>query len=37
MRLLLGTHAFLWFITNDPLLSAVARTLIGDPTNEILV
>lgn len=37
MRVLLDTHAFLWFITNDPQLSAAARGLIADPTNEILV
>ena len=37
MRLLLDTHSFLWFITNDPQLSAVARSLIADPNNEILV
>jgi PIN domain nuclease of toxin-antitoxin system len=37
VRLLLDTHAFLWFITNDPQLSAVARTLIADPANEVLI
>src|SRR5467141_2646692 len=37
MRLLLDTHAFLWFITNDPRLSATALALIADPNNEILV
>ena len=37
MRLLLDTHAFLWFFTDDPLLSAAAKALIADPTNEILV
>lgn len=37
MRLLLDTHAFLWFVTNDPQLSVVARELIADPSNEILV
>lgn len=37
MKLLLDTHAFLWFITDDPQLSAVARGLIADPDNEILV
>lgn len=37
MRLLLDTHAFLWFITNDSQLSAAARVLIVDPSNEILV
>src|SRR5689334_850749 len=35
MRFLLDTHAFLWFITNDPQLSAVARSLIVDPNNEL--
>jgi PIN domain nuclease of toxin-antitoxin system len=35
MRLLLDTHAFLWFILNDPLLSPTARNLIADPNNEI--
>jgi uncharacterized protein YfaS (alpha-2-macroglobulin family) len=35
--LLLDTHAFLWFVTDDPQLSAKAKALIGDPNNEILV
>ena len=29
MRLLLDTHAFLWFITNDPHLSATGKALIA--------
>jgi len=37
MRLLLDTHAFLWFFTNDQKLSVAALTLIADPTNEVLV
>ena len=37
MRLLLDTHAFLWFVINDPSLTATARALIADPTNEIFV
>jgi len=37
VTLLLDTHAFLWFITNDPNLSAAAQGLIADPSNEILV
>lgn len=37
MRLFLDTHAFLWFVTNDPQLSATAHALIVDPTNEIVV
>ena len=37
MRLLLDTHAFLWYILDDPQLSATADALISDPTNEIEV
>lgn len=37
MTYLLDTHAFLWFVTNDAQLSAVAFGLISDPTNDILV
>src|SRR5438128_9594400 len=37
MRLLLDTHAFLWFVLNDPQLSAVAKALIEDPANDILI
>ena len=34
MRLLLDTHAFLWFIMGSPNLSANARALIEDAANE---
>lgn len=37
MRLLLDTHAFLWFVLNDPQLSAAARTAISDPANDVFV
>lgn len=37
MRLLLDTHALLWWFTDDPRLSHGARELIGDMGNEILV
>ena len=37
MRLLLDTHAFLWFILDEPPLSPTARSLIADPNNEINV
>jgi PIN domain nuclease of toxin-antitoxin system len=37
LRLLLGTHAFLWFILNDPQLTAAARTAISDPKNDVFV
>lgn len=37
MRLLLDTHALLWYALGDPQLSARAAALIGDPANEILV
>lgn len=34
---LLDTHTFLWFILDDPQLSATARTLIEAPANEVVV
>jgi PIN domain nuclease of toxin-antitoxin system len=34
MKLLLDTHAFLWFIMGSPNLSANARSLIEDVANE---
>ncbi len=37
MRLLLDTHTFLWFLTNDPLSSATALAVIADPMNEIVI
>lgn len=36
MRILLDTHAFLWWVTDDAQLSRRARRLIGDGRNEIL-
>lgn len=35
MKALLDTHAFLWWNTDDPQLSARARAFIGDGRNEI--
>lgn len=37
MRILLDTHAFLWFIYADPRLSDAAAEVIGDPENERLL
>jgi PIN domain nuclease of toxin-antitoxin system len=37
MRLLLDTHALLWFVWNHPKLSATARSLISDPKNTLLL
>ena len=37
MRLLLDTHAFLWFILDHPRLSKVARNHIAEPDNIVLV
>lgn len=37
MRLLLDTHVALWAITDDPRLSSVARGLIADPANTVVV
>jgi PIN domain nuclease of toxin-antitoxin system len=34
MRLLLDTHALLWFIIDDPQLGAGAKAALLDPTNE---
>ncbi len=37
MRLLLDTHAFLWYITDDPRLSTVAAEAIQDEANEVFL
>lgn len=37
MRLLLDTHAFLWWLTADPRRSAAAGALIADPANQVFV
>ena len=37
MTLLLDTHALLWFLADDPRLSASARTTIEDPANPRLL
>ena len=37
MRMLLDTHAFLWFVLGDPQLSSTARHHIEDPGNEKLL
>jgi PIN domain nuclease of toxin-antitoxin system len=36
-RVLLDTHAVLWWLADDPALSAGARAAIADPANEVLV
>lgn len=35
MNLLLDTHAFLWWIADDPRLPAAARSALGDGRNEV--
>jgi PIN domain nuclease of toxin-antitoxin system len=37
MRLLLDTHALLWWLSDDDRLGAQARALIEDPGNDVLV
>lgn len=37
MRALLDTHAFLWFITDNPQLSQPALDLLQDPGNDVVV
>jgi PIN domain nuclease of toxin-antitoxin system len=37
LRILLDTHAFLWFILDDPQLSVQADSLISDSNNEVAI
>lgn len=37
MRVLLDTHAFLWWITDNPRLSPQVRTIISEGTNKIFL
>jgi PIN domain nuclease of toxin-antitoxin system len=37
VKLLLDTHALLWWLTDDPQLSPAARSAIADRTSEVLV
>lgn len=37
MKLLLDTHALLWFVSNHPDLSPTAAQLISDPANQKIV
>lgn len=37
MRLLLDTHALVWWLTSPDRLSERAASVIGDPDNEVLV
>jgi len=37
MRILLDSHAFLWFVLRKPQLSRSADALISDPSNVVLV
>ncbi len=37
MNLILDTHALLWFLDDDSLLTGAARNLIEDPTNRKFV
>lgn len=36
-RLLLDTHALVWYVQNEPQLTARARAAIPDPANEVWV
>jgi PIN domain nuclease of toxin-antitoxin system len=37
VRVLLDTHALLWWLGDDPKLSPTARAAVADPTNEVFV
>lgn len=36
-RLLVDTHALLWWLSDDPGLSATAREAVADPANDVFV
>ena len=36
-RLLLDTHVFLWWLSDDPQLGKVARLAISDPRNQVFI
>jgi len=37
LKAILDTHAFLWWLLADPRLSAMGRSVIEEPANDILV
>lgn len=37
MRLLLDTHTFIWYVTNNSKLSSTAKLLINDENNEVVM
>lgn len=37
MKILLDSHAYLWWLADDPLLTDSARAAISDPANSVLV
>ncbi len=37
MNFLLDTHSFIWFIEDNPSLSAQARIIIEEPSNDLLL
>jgi PIN domain nuclease of toxin-antitoxin system len=37
VNFLLDTHSFIWFIEDNPSLSAQARIIIEEPTNDLLL
>ena len=37
MRLLLDTHALIWWLAGDPMLSAIAKAAVGDSDNDVFV
>lgn len=37
MKLLLDTHALLWWLAGDDRLGPRVRELIGDPANDVII
>jgi len=35
--LLLDTHALIWWLAGDPMLSAIAKAAVGDSVNDVFV
>ena len=37
MRLLIDSHALIWYVDQDHLLSSASRAAITDPSNDLLL
>lgn len=37
MSILLDTHAFIWFVLDDPQLAPSAKAVVEDATNDVFI